>query len=60
VRALDSKPGNNAIKWCLGGRRVEQKSPIEDQHAQKRMDLTGGLGRVTRSSRNREALVDTL
>jgi hypothetical protein len=44
--ALDSGAGENVVQWCLGGRRVGQKSPIEVQHAQKSAELTGGLGRV--------------
>jgi hypothetical protein len=43
--ALDSGVEEN-VKWCLGGRRVGQKSPVELQHAQKTAELTGGLGRV--------------
>jgi hypothetical protein len=46
VRALDSGAGENVMQWCLGGRRVRQKSPIEFEHAQKSTELTGGLGRV--------------
>jgi hypothetical protein len=46
VRSLDSGAGENVMKWCLGGRRVGQKSPIEVQHAQKTMELTNGLVRV--------------
>jgi hypothetical protein len=46
VGALNSRAGEDAVKWCLGGRRVGQKSPIEVQHAQESTELTGGLGRV--------------
>jgi hypothetical protein len=33
------------VMWCLGGRRVGQKSPVEVYHAQKTTELAGGLGR---------------
>jgi hypothetical protein len=38
--------GENIMQWYLGGNLVGEKSPIEVQHAQKLMELTGGLGRV--------------
>jgi hypothetical protein len=34
------------MQWCLGGRRVGRKSPVEVQPAQKLTELTGGLWRV--------------
>jgi hypothetical protein len=43
--AFDSDTGESVVQWCLGGRRVGQKSPIEVHHAQKSTELTGGLGR---------------
>jgi hypothetical protein len=46
VRALDSEAGENVVKWCPGGCRMGQKSPIEVQHAQKTTDLTNGPVRV--------------
>jgi hypothetical protein len=32
------------MKWCSGGHRVWQNSPVEVQHTQKLAKLTGGLG----------------
>jgi hypothetical protein len=36
----------NVVKWCLGARRVGLKSPVEVQHTQKPVELTGSLGRM--------------
>jgi hypothetical protein len=38
--------GEYVVQWCLSGRRVGQKSPIEIQHAQKSTEHTGTLRRV--------------
>jgi hypothetical protein len=46
VGTLDSGAGENVVQWCLGGRSVGQKSPVEVEHAQKLTELTGGLWRV--------------
>jgi hypothetical protein len=46
VGALDSGAVQNVVQWCLSGRSVGQKSPVEVQHAQKSTELTGGLWRV--------------
>jgi hypothetical protein len=46
VETLDSGAGENVVQWCLGGRSLGQKSPVEIQHAQKSTKLTGGLWRV--------------
>jgi hypothetical protein len=35
VGALDSGAREKVVQWCLGGRRVGQKSSIDVQHAQK-------------------------
>jgi hypothetical protein len=44
--ALDSGARENVVQWCLGDRRVRQKSSIEIQHTQKSTELTGGIGRM--------------
>jgi hypothetical protein len=46
VRVLDSGYRENIVKWCLVGHHVGQKLPVEVQHAQKQVELTGGLGRL--------------
>jgi hypothetical protein len=47
VGVLDSGAGENIMNWCLGGRRVGQKSPVEVQHAQGTVELSGNLGSLT-------------
>jgi hypothetical protein len=44
--ALESKAGENVMKWCPGCCCMGQELPVEVQHAQKSAELTGGFGRV--------------
>jgi hypothetical protein len=43
---LDSGAGENVVQWRLCGRSVRQNSPVKVQHAQKSMELTGGLWKM--------------
>jgi hypothetical protein len=41
VGTLESEAAENVVQWCLGGRSVGQKSPVDFQHAQNSTELTG-------------------